>query len=1071
MSGTISPDVQNLINQINNIKVNPSIPVIPNGGSLGSKLTSVGNTAGKMVNNAGMLSAKDIANATAPKANDGGFSIWDMLSGTIGQIGGAVTDHVYHGVDDIKSLFKNPSLDGAWNVLQDFNPITTIGRGIANGAKHQWDDWTDGKFTWGDIPGVGFLNGMDTGWKRGSDIMKDEVGVNNKWSKTLGGLGLDIALDPLTYLTGGLSAASKAGEASKIAKMTEIAGKNGLQVTKDMVKDPHILLDTVRQQDLAKYPNLAKVIDDKYIKNADAIDSAFNTAHNANINSWGLHVPNLPFTKSGDNLVNMIGGKQNFLKAGEYGAKNPLFRSEATLGQDFSHVVPEMFMQNKVYDPADQMKILTERYGVNNPANMTRSMVDDLHNQLQGFNRGQNAIRPLPASDLADFMKNFDGVNTIGKTNEIDKVIGNGYHALEMPTTNLEKALATKNPFDPRTFRSANDFVNSMANHHADAMNQTFGEMAKYRKDLSSLDAMKKGLKPEEEMAAIYKLEGKAPNGHTTDGLNMDKVNQYAGAMKGLFSKLSKEERGSGLLDKVMQNYFPHVKNFSDEEMKSIQATLSHPDSSALLGKSAKNAFNQERTGFKTIADRDNVINGIHKELATDGLSADRTAHLQDALDKLGKMYNLDTSQVIMKRVRESIRSRSMKMMNGEFKKFGMLKSNPKDVPVGLKLLSPQEANRLGLGKGQHYMQPEVLDGMKRVDELFTGKGMNSFMRVMNGVTSLFRTSVTVFKPSHYLNNVIGNVAINFAAGVRMKDYGKAFSLMKKWKSGAELTHSEQMIMDAAFKHNVINGGYMADTTHFSSKVGEHPNSILNKTADKLEGLNSKLLDSKVGKFARHKGEGIDDPYRLANFINGLEKNNGNVKKAAEQVRTYLFNYTENTNADRHMRAVVPFWNWMKRNIPLQLKMVMENPKYIENTQRLKSAFNENADGADYQKQGGLHIPFTNQYMNIPFPSNDLEQLGRPVSSLISSSSPFIKAPLELSSNHNYFTGNPIDFKNKTVQGNDLLPYALGQIGAFGSFAKPFMNNSNKDTSTLDKIRQAVQSYFVSLSQAKTNGN
>lgn len=931
---------------------------------------------------------------------------------------------------------------------------------LAGAIKNQVKNWKDDELTSGDV--FGAWKGYADNTKTGYDILTDHAGVKNRWGAVGGGLALDIALDPLTYLTLGASAAGKVAQASKLAKIAEIGQKAGVKVTKEMLDDPTILLDVVRAADLKKYPNLAKAIDSKYIKNFEEINGAFNKAHNANVNKIGFSVPNIPFTKTGDNLMAKL-GKQNFVEMGELGAKNPLFRSEAVLGKDFAHVVDNIFNQNKVIEEADKARILKERYGVTDPAQLTKTMVEDLSNTLQGFSRGEKSVKNLPQSNSNDFLRNFDA-KTAGKEKEIKNVIGNGFDELQQTTTKLEKSLAKKNPFDARTFKSKNDFVNSMAGHSADAMTETFGNMSKYRKALSELEKLKTGLSKKEEMAAIYKLEGNYPEGWSDKGLDVGKVDEYAGKMKILLGQVAKEEQGAGLLDKMIKDYFPHVKNFNNEELKGIAEFIeSSPVTKQLLGKRANNAFNQERTGFRTIADRDNVVMGLHKELAKADIKPERDEQLRELLTKLENMYNLDTSEVILKRVKESVRAKAMKKMQGEFKKFGMLATNPKrDIDkAGLKLLSPEESKRLGLGEGQHYMHPEVLEGIKRVDEMFTDKGMNQFMRILNGTSGLFRTATTVFIPKHYINNYLGNMFINTAAGVTAKNYEKAIKLVRKYNKGKDLTKAEQKIIDSAFKKGVINGGYMTDTELGFTKAKGDPDSKINKLADGLENANKKLLDTKVAKFARNKGEEIDDYFRLANYLNGLEKFNGNGKLAAEQVRKFLFNYTESTNADRHARAIIPFWNWIKRNVPLQMKLVMENPKYAQNMIRFKELFNKDEEGADWQKDSGIKIG--NQYLGLPFPTNDLETLGKPIASAISSSTPLVKSPIELSANKQFYTGNPITYGEKDVNMKDALDYLFkSTTGVVGKTVSPFYDDRNEDMTPLEIIRKVIASLGIS---------
>jgi hypothetical protein len=202
--------------------------------------------------------------------------------------------------------------------------------------------------------------------------------------------------------------------------------------------------------------------------------------------------------------------------------------------------------------------------------------------------------------------------------------------------------------------------------------------------------------------------------------------------------------------------------------------------------------------------------------------------------------------------------------------------------------------------------------------------------------------------------------------------------------------------------------------------------------------------------------------------MNGLDKHHGSVKLAAGQVRKYLFNYAENTNADKHMRAIVPFWNWVKRNVPLQLNQIIENPKYYKSTEAFKALFNQNQDGADWQKQSGIKIPGEDKYIRLPFPTSDLDMIAHPVSSLLSSTQPLIKAPIELATNRNLFTGNPITYGQNHVAMGDALDYLFRNLtGAGSKVATPFYDDRNKDLSVAEKIRKMLGSLGASVTDIK----
>lgn len=67
----------------------------------------------------------------------------------------------------------------------------------------------------------------------GADILGD-LGVSNKWGKMLGGMAIDILLDPVTYITAGIGGAGKSATTSTLAKLA--AGTETLDNVLDAAK-------------------------------------------------------------------------------------------------------------------------------------------------------------------------------------------------------------------------------------------------------------------------------------------------------------------------------------------------------------------------------------------------------------------------------------------------------------------------------------------------------------------------------------------------------------------------------------------------------------------------------------------------------------------------------------------------------------------------------------------------------------------------------------------------------------------------------------------------------------------
>ena len=307
-------------------------------------------------------------------------NVWDMLTGTLGQAGGAVTDSAYNLIKGTKGLF-----DGKGNVgveilgmITSSLPQNLVANVVSSGAKKQWENWNDGELSWGDIPGVGFLNGVDKNWKRGDDIMEDQFDVTNKWGKIGGGLAIDIALDPLTYLTGGMSAASKAGKAAKAKAIAEEAAKLGLKGKNGKaIKTEKELMEAATESLTKKYPRLADnstVIEKRLQKITDNIEKARTKAFNSKINS---NTMSIPFTNKTYGNAPKIQG----IKVGSKTIKNPTFRTEATLGQNYKHIADEVLRKHGI-KAEDASKVTQKLFGKNGTAALSKSELEVMDEAL-----------------------------------------------------------------------------------------------------------------------------------------------------------------------------------------------------------------------------------------------------------------------------------------------------------------------------------------------------------------------------------------------------------------------------------------------------------------------------------------------------------------------------------------------------------------------------------------------------------------------------------------------------------------------------------------------------------------
>jgi hypothetical protein len=733
---------------------------------------------------------------------DAGVDVWKMLSSTLNAADGVMTNTEYNALKHAMS--KKESLgEKIMHLMPNAILGESVAQGIKGGAKKQMKDWKDGKISWGDIPGIGFLDGTDDSLKRGHDIM-DLTGMKDGIWKTAAGLGIDIISDPLTYATGGLS---MAGKLSKVAEGIEIANQAKKLGIVGKVKNLEELktaaYDVFKNQYTAKYPNLAhklatskvngiekSVMNAKVAEVEKAVVRARNDAHNANINKWGVSVP---FSKK---LTGAIG---------DISEKSPLYRTEATLGSEYSHVADDLINKVSLDDPTYRSIVentVKHHYGVDDISKLTKTQMADLAEQM------------APVVKKIEEGK-FTGYHNDGKLmSTTQKMLKDTHTSMIDGRTNFEHMLDKKNPFEARTLNTGNKYLDSMGHEIMDANSQRIGETAKYTRGLSKVQQFikKNKLTPKDMQEAIYHVEGKAPAKYGAGWTPSAKVQELAGLVQQVTHAIGKDDTAAGVLKELRANYFPHVLNKSDGDINALlKFDASHP---SLKGLSNKNVFNKARKSFQTMADKDNYIEKLSKLISkeTDPV---KKADLQEQLKRVENLFDTNVVSALTRRVQEGVRSRAAKELQTKLQRFGMMDTEARQ---GLEKLSVSDAEKLGLKlkdeKGTpivHYMNPKVLEGLKKTDSIFTNEGMNKFARHLSAIADVWRPLVTYYKPTHYINNLIGNAINNMAAGIHVRDYKAAGKLLMGWRSG-KLTKAQMDVMHLAYKHNVISGGFLFDS-------------------------------------------------------------------------------------------------------------------------------------------------------------------------------------------------------------------------------------------------------------------
>ena len=292
----------------------------------------------------------------------------------------------------------------------------------------------------------------------------------------------------------------------------------------------------------------------------------------------------------------------------------------------------------------------------------------------------------------------------------------------------------------------------------------------------------------------------------------------------------------------------------------------------------------------------------------------------------------------------------------------------------------------------------------------------NAFFKLFDKFTSVYKMANTIYSPSFYGNNAIGNAfnsflycgaaafdprKIKIARGIASSGDPKQFLTLHGE------TYSYKQLRDICGRLGISN------TSFYEHEIKEDAKGFANLK------LNKKLLEI---------SSGIEDTQRIALFIEALD-NTGDFSKAVDVVNKFLFDYSDLSEFEHKvMKRAIPFYTFMRKNNPLQLEQIFVNPQIYRN---LNYGFNnfEVMSGSNYVEDTNrnewrkdyVQLPFQINGENIGFnlnlPYETLERLTP--SKILGQSNPLIKALPELYSGKYAYTGMDV---------NSVPEYLMNQI-------------------------------------------
>lgn len=91
-------------------------------------------------------------------------------------------------------------------------------------------------------------------------------------------------------------------------------------------------------------------------------------------------------------------------------------------------------------------------------------------------------------------------------------------------------------------------------------------------------------------------------------------------------------------------------------------------------------------------------------------------------------------------------------------------------------------------------------------------------------------------------------------------------------------------------------------------------------------------------RHAKAWGAGVEDFHRVAAWARGMEVTGGDMYGARSFVMMRHGDYSDLTDTEDAVRDLIPFYKWMRTNVPYQIRMLAENPEYLTLPDKLEEA-------------------------------------------------------------------------------------------------------------------------------------
>jgi len=177
-----------------------------------------------------------------------------------------------------------------------------------------------------------------------------------------------------------------------------------------------------------------------------------------------------------------------------------------------------------------------------------------------------------------------------------------------------------------------------------------------------------------------------------------------------------------------------------------------------------------------------------------------------------------------------------------------------------------------------------------------------------------------ITSPGFHVRNLFGGIFNNALAGVDASTYPQFASLWRKAASGGELTAEERKFWGAIT--SIVTPGQIG-----SEALGNPEARLMGEAAVSKTPWGQLGTHGVLPRISENSGANVEFYLRGSLAYDTLKKG-GTLDDAVEAINKFHFDYHDASAKEQWLKAnAIPFLTWTRHNVPLQLQMMVENPK------------------------------------------------------------------------------------------------------------------------------------------------